>query len=168
MKLKSMRDRALDVAQDALDGSQVLLARVVHVKTHLLDGVRDVRAREGEVLQSPGEAPILSRVGDGSTGGGGELRRRVNRRRRGLACSHAGFVQNLRGVLGLREVHAGGVAGDRDAEEVVKAAHVRHGELGAERGGDPVKETRRGGGEDDVVDVQQKIGRTLCTLENKQ
>ena len=33
------------------------------------------------------------------------------------------------------------------AEEVVEAAHVRHGELGAERGSDPVKETRRGGGD---------------------
>jgi hypothetical protein len=33
--------------------------------------------------------------------------------------------------------------GDRDAEEVVEAAHVRHGELGAEGGGDPVEEAVR-------------------------
>jgi hypothetical protein len=60
-----MRKRALNVAQDALDGRQVLRARVVHMKTHLLNGVRDVRVREGEVLKSPGETPVLSRVGDG-------------------------------------------------------------------------------------------------------
>jgi hypothetical protein len=69
-----MRDHALDVAQDALDGRQVLLARVVHVKTHLLNGVRDVWAREGEALKRTGETPVLGRVGDRGTGGGGELR----------------------------------------------------------------------------------------------
>ena len=168
MKLESMRERALDVAQNALDSSQVLLARVVHVKTHLLDGVRDVRSREGEVLESTVKAPVLCRISNGSTGGGGELGGGVNRRSRGRAAGIAGFVQNFRRVLGLREVHAGGVASHRYAEEVVEAAHVRHGELRAEGGSDPVEEARRGGGEDDIVDVQQKIGRTLCTLKYKQ
>jgi hypothetical protein len=55
MELESMRQRALDVAQDALNSRQVLFAWVVHVKTHLLNGVGDVRAREGEVLESPGD-----------------------------------------------------------------------------------------------------------------
>jgi hypothetical protein len=41
----------------------VLLARIVHVKAHLLNSVGDVRAREGEVLESPGKTPVLSRVG---------------------------------------------------------------------------------------------------------
>jgi hypothetical protein len=35
MKLESMRYRSLDVAQDALNGYQVLLMRIVHVKAHL-------------------------------------------------------------------------------------------------------------------------------------
>jgi hypothetical protein len=48
-------------------------------------------------------------------------------------------------------VHAGGVAGDRDAEEVVEAAHVCHDKLGAEGGGDPVEKPSRGCGEEDVV-----------------
>jgi hypothetical protein len=43
--------------------------------------------------------------------------------------------------------------GDRDAEEVVEAAHVHHGELGAEGGGDLVEKPGRGCGKDDVVDV---------------
>jgi hypothetical protein len=59
-----MRNCALDVSQDALDSREVLLARVVHVKIHLLNVVRDVRAHEGEVLERPGEAPVLSRVGE--------------------------------------------------------------------------------------------------------
>jgi hypothetical protein len=45
-----MRQRALDIAQDALNGRQVLFARVMHVKTYLLNGIGDVRVREGEVL----------------------------------------------------------------------------------------------------------------------
>jgi hypothetical protein len=66
MELESMRQRALDVAQDALNGHQVLFVWVVHVKTHLLNGIGNVRAREGEVLESPGETPVLSWVGHGS------------------------------------------------------------------------------------------------------
>jgi hypothetical protein len=136
MELESMRQRTLDVAQDALNGRQALFARVVHVKTHLLNGVGDVRTREGEVLESPGETPVLSRVDHGRAGRSGELGRCVARCRGRLAGSHAGIVQNLCRILGLREVHAGGVAGDRDAEEVVEVAHVCHGKLGAEGGGD--------------------------------
>jgi hypothetical protein len=38
-----MRERSLDMAQDTLNGRQVLFMRIVHVKTHLLNGVGDVR-----------------------------------------------------------------------------------------------------------------------------
>jgi hypothetical protein len=79
MELESIRQHALDVAQDALNGRQVLFAWVVHVKTHLLNSVGGVRAREGEVLESPSETPILSRVSHGRAGRSGELGRRVDR-----------------------------------------------------------------------------------------
>jgi hypothetical protein len=100
MELESMRQHALDVAQDALNGRQVLFARVVHVKAHLLNGVGDVKARECEVLESPGETPILSRVGHGRAGRSGELGRHVDQCRGRLAGGHAGVGQNLRRVLG--------------------------------------------------------------------
>jgi hypothetical protein len=139
MELESMIQHALDVAQNALNGRQVLFARVVHVKTHLLNGVGDVRAYEGEVMESPGETPVLSRVGHRRAGSSGELGQRVDWCHGRLAGSHAGVVQNLHHVIGLREVHARGVAGDRDAEKVVEAAYVCHGELRAEGAGDPVE-----------------------------
>jgi hypothetical protein len=78
MKLESMRYCALDVAQDALNSRQVLLARIVHVKAHLLNGVGDIRAREGGVLESPSETPVLSQVSHRRADGGGELRRCVD------------------------------------------------------------------------------------------
>jgi hypothetical protein len=50
-------------------------------------------------------------------------------------------------------VHAVGVTGDRDAEEEVKVAYVRHGKLKAEGGGDLVKKPRQVCDENDIVDV---------------
>jgi hypothetical protein len=40
---------------------------VVHVKAHLLDHVDDVRASEGEVLKSPGQATVGSQVAHGAS-----------------------------------------------------------------------------------------------------
>jgi hypothetical protein len=45
----------------------------MHVKAHLLNGVGYVTAREGEVLESPTETLVLSRVGHGRADGGREL-----------------------------------------------------------------------------------------------
>jgi hypothetical protein len=45
---------------------------------------------------------------------------------------------NFRSILGLQEMHAIGFMGDRDAEEVVKVDHVRHGKFKAERDCDPI------------------------------
>jgi hypothetical protein len=58
--------------------------------------------------------------------------------------------------------------GYHGAEEVVEAADVRHGELRAEGGGDPVEKLSRGGGEDDVIDVQQEEIHILRALKNEQ
>ena len=74
-----MRERALDVAQDALDGREVLFTRIVHMKTNLLNRVRDVGARKGEVLESSSKTPVLRGIGHGRAGNSGELRRGVNR-----------------------------------------------------------------------------------------
>jgi hypothetical protein len=38
----------------------MLLAWIVHMKTHLLNDICDVREREGEILESPGKTLILS------------------------------------------------------------------------------------------------------------
>jgi hypothetical protein len=43
MMKKAMVECALEVAEDALCNSEMRLTRAVHVKTHLLDCVGDVR-----------------------------------------------------------------------------------------------------------------------------
>jgi hypothetical protein len=44
---------ALEVAEDALHNIEMELMRIMHVETHPLDRVVDVRPSEGEVLESP-------------------------------------------------------------------------------------------------------------------
>jgi hypothetical protein len=44
---------SLEVAKDVLHNSEMRLMRIVHVETHLLDFVGDLRPGEGEVLESP-------------------------------------------------------------------------------------------------------------------
>jgi hypothetical protein len=73
----------------------------MHKKTHLLNGIGDLRTGEGEILEGTGEAPVLSRIGDGGTLRGGELGASINRGGGGVAFKHAGSLQEIDGVLSL-------------------------------------------------------------------
>jgi hypothetical protein len=55
---------ALEVPKDALCGREMGLMRVVHVEAHLLDRVGNAGPGEGEVLESPSQAAVGSRVAD--------------------------------------------------------------------------------------------------------
>ena len=73
-----------EISQDSLHGGEVRLTEVVHVEAHLLDGVGDVEAGEGEVLESPDESPVGRRVIDRVVIVVGDLRLSVNRHGVGL------------------------------------------------------------------------------------
>jgi len=60
--------RALDVPKNSFDQSQMLIARVVHVKTNLLHGVGDVRTSECQVLKSTCQAAVGRGIGDRTDG----------------------------------------------------------------------------------------------------
>jgi hypothetical protein len=53
---------ASQIAQDALHRSEVRLPGNMHMKSNLLDDVGDVGAGKRQVLESPDEAPKLSRI----------------------------------------------------------------------------------------------------------
>jgi hypothetical protein len=59
---KTVVEDALVVAEDALCSSETGLTRVMHVKTHLLDCVGNVRHGEAEVLESLSQTTVGSRV----------------------------------------------------------------------------------------------------------
>jgi hypothetical protein len=64
-KKQAVVEGALEVLKDALRGHEMGLMRVVHVEAHLLDRVGNVGPGEGEVLESPSQVAVGSRVADG-------------------------------------------------------------------------------------------------------
>jgi hypothetical protein len=54
----------LEVLKDALRGREMGLTGVVHVEAHLLNRIGNVRPGEGEILESPSQAAVSSRVTD--------------------------------------------------------------------------------------------------------
>jgi hypothetical protein len=133
-ELETVTKRALDVPKNSFDQSQVLIPRVVNVKTNLLHGVGDVRTSECQVLKSTRQAVVGGGIGDRTTSLGCKLRRGVHRRGRGVAGAHAGTLENLESVLDLGEKHPLGISSDGKAEEVMKLAQIGHGELSTEGG----------------------------------
>jgi hypothetical protein len=85
-----------------------------------------------------------------------------------VTLGHASPLKKLDCVLSLgQEQPVGGVL-DGDVEEVMEIPKICHGELGVEPIDDALKECWRGGGEDDVVDVQQQVGKTSTLFVHKE
>jgi hypothetical protein len=92
---------ALEVLEDGLHYREMRLTRVVHVEAHLLDHVGDVRPDEGEVLESPGQATVGSRIADKGFHVGGDLDQSVDQYGTGLAVAHASALKDVLSVLTL-------------------------------------------------------------------
>jgi hypothetical protein len=85
-----------------------------------------------------------------------------------VTLGHASTLQEIKGVLSLRQEEAVIGVRDGDAEKVVKIAEVRHGELGVESLGDTLEEVRRGSSEDDIIDVEEQARNTITHFVNKE
>jgi hypothetical protein len=85
-----------------------------------------------------------------------------------VTLGHASPLKKLDCILSLGQEQSVRGALDRDVEEVMEIPKICHGELGVEPIDDALKEGRRGGGEDDVVDVQQQAGKTTTLLVHKE
>ena len=79
----------------------------MHEEASLLDGISNVWAREGEVLESSGDATIVGRVREQSTIMRGQFRAGVNRGGYGFAGEHIGVREKLEGVLLLAKEETG-------------------------------------------------------------
>jgi hypothetical protein len=64
VKKQAMVEDALEVPKDAFRSHEMGLTGVGHVEAHLLDRVGNVGPGEGEVLESPSQAAVGSRVTD--------------------------------------------------------------------------------------------------------
>jgi hypothetical protein len=94
---------ALEVPKDALCGREMGLMRVVHVEAHLLDRVGNVGPGEGEVLESPSQAAVGTRVADWGAHVRGNLGLSVDWCGAGLVVAHASTLKDVPSILVLME-----------------------------------------------------------------
>jgi hypothetical protein len=163
-----MVEGALEVAEDALDGYEMGIIGVVHVEAHLLDRVGDVRPSEGEVLESPSEAVVGSRVADGPLHIRGDLGLSVNWRGTGLAVAHASALKVVSSVLALVKEEVAWSLLHRDAEEVVERVEILHCELLLESCSGTLEKFRARGSEDDIIDVEQQVSSVGVAIVDEQ
>jgi hypothetical protein len=62
VKEQAVVDRAAEVAEEALESSEVRLSGIMHAKTDLLNCIGDVRPGEGEVLKGTSKTSIGSGI----------------------------------------------------------------------------------------------------------
>jgi hypothetical protein len=118
-----------EVAQDALHGRQMGLSRIMHMQMDLLHGVRDVGPCEGQVLESPCNAPILGSVLNRRPGVCIELHLEVDRSHARLTISHGRTLDDVWRVSALAEVYLVWTTLNSNAKDVVKQAKVLHREF---------------------------------------
>jgi hypothetical protein len=106
VKKQAVVEGALEVPKDALRGHEMGLTGVMHVEAHLLDRVGNVGPGEGEVLESPSQATVGSRVADRAPHVGGDLGLSVDQGGAGLAVTHASMLKDLPSILALVEEEA--------------------------------------------------------------
>jgi hypothetical protein len=134
----------------------------VHMETHLLNGVGNVRPGEGEVLECACQAPVRRRVGDWGAVVFRELRLGVNRRGAGLAVGHSSPLQDVEDVLTLMQEETLGPAFGSDAEEVMEGSQVLHRKLPLKGDDYALQEVGGGNREDNVVDVDEEVDAVLA------
>jgi hypothetical protein len=99
------------------------------MQTDLLHGVGDVGPCEGQVLESPCNAPKLGNVLNRWPGVCSELRLEVDWSRARLTINHGRTLDDVQHVSALVEEHPVWTTLDSNAEEVVKRPKVLHREF---------------------------------------
>jgi hypothetical protein len=117
-----------------------------------LYSIRNIRTGEGEILKSPSDAAIVSRVSDCDTISR-ELGMGIHRCTARLVVAHASTVKNIEHILTLGEKQAVLIALNTDAKEMVKLSHVRHREFLAESCDNPLKKTHGGSRQNNVINI---------------
>jgi hypothetical protein len=101
VKEQAVAHRASEVAEEALEGSEVGLPRIMHMEAQLLNRIRDVRASEGEVLESTSKTPVRGGIRHRVPLGLRQLALCVNWSGAGVAVSHPGALKDIKSVLPL-------------------------------------------------------------------
>jgi hypothetical protein len=159
---------ALDVVEGALHNTKMRLTGVVHVKAHLLDHVGNVKSGEGEVLESPDQVAVSSRVTDRGAHVRGDLGLSVEQRGAGLAVTHANTLKDISSVLAFVQEEVVVLLLHCDIEEVVQGSEVLHDKLSLEGRSGTLEKLRVRGGEDDVVNVEHQVSSVGAAAVDEQ
>jgi hypothetical protein len=125
---------------------------IMHVQADLLNCIGDIWPGEGEVQKSSSKTAVLAGIRNRGTISR-ELRVSIHRSAARLAVTHTSSLQNLQHILALREKKAVTSALNADTQKMVKRPHVCHRKFLAECCDNPVKKTRRGRSENNVINI---------------
>jgi hypothetical protein len=78
------------------------------------------------------------------------------------------MLEEVNDVLSLVKEHALGPALDGDPQEVVEGPEVLHRKLMLEAGDDATQEPMGGGGEHDILDVEEEVRSIRTTTKDEQ
>jgi hypothetical protein len=95
--------------------------------------------------------------------GSRDLALHVHRGRTGLALGHASALKEVDGVLSLVKEQALGTTLDDDPQEVMEHPQVLHRELLLKAGDDATLEPSGGGGEHNIIDVEEEVHSVRAT-----
>jgi hypothetical protein len=109
MRKQVVVEGALEGPKDALCDHEMGLMGVVHVQAHLPDRVGNVGPSEGEVLESPSQPAVGSRVTDGGPHVGGDLGLSVDWCGPVHAVADASTLKDVLSILALVEEEAVGL-----------------------------------------------------------
>ena len=151
--MKAELGRPTDVAKNPFDKRQMTLFGAMHVKVGLLYSVGDVGSSDGEILKPTSDASVFTGITHSSPGRGRQLGLDVDGCSSGLTIRHASPVEEILGVLGLRQKETVRSPANIDAEEEAKRAHVFDGELGAETRDDVLEQSFRRCAQHHIIDV---------------
>jgi hypothetical protein len=85
-----------------------------------------------------------------------------------FALTHTGALQNIQHVLALREKQVVPLVPNTDTQKMVKGAHVGHRELTTQCSNNPVKETRRGGSQHNIINIEKKKSHVSTSAVDEQ
>src|SRR4051812_29717998 len=104
------------IPENTLHQGPMGVTRSMHVEAHLLDIILNVRARQGEVLESTDDGAVEGCVGRRRALNEGHLGLRVDRHGSSLAVKHAILLQDLVGILLLMKMKTSSAASDLNAK----------------------------------------------------
>ncbi|KAJ0457575.1 hypothetical protein HanIR_Chr15g0775241 [Helianthus annuus] len=101
----------------------------MHVHTHLLNHITNVRSGECQILKCTCQTTILSWIIKLWTGRGTQFQIAINWRGNRVTRRHTGPFNNVSCILVLREEHSIGLSSDLNPKKMTKRAKIFHGEF---------------------------------------